>query len=639
SHQTVPAPPLPQCLPGLQCPLAQLSPRQRRKISRKWHQAASAAGSTVLSAEPTACLLVANAGLHNGIGESNLVSLGLPGLIRVIQPAGQSHCFLLFHDAASAEEAAAGLQLHQLADSMPAGSVLYVFFADPELAVKQVQSSDPNEVATTNLADSSALPPGLSLTLDAVSLAEEAELLALVDAELDSGDRDVAIADGRLRNRRVVHWGHEFLYGRNRLAPLPDRPLPPACATVADRLTPAWLPRPDQLTANVYEPGGGIAAHVDSHAAFGDSILSVSLGSGCAFRLTRPGRPTICLALPPRSALLLTGEARLVWRHEIPARQVDLVASASSSGGCDLVKRGRRVSLTFRQARQSKQPCRCGFGDVCDEDRGVDGASSLSPAESQPTQQQQALDPASLEREFVHSVYDSIADHFSDTRHSRWPRVAAFLADLPPGCLLLDIGCGNGKNMLARRDLLAIGCDRSVALCTVCASRSLPVFQADALQLPLRNAVFDAAVCIAVLHHLSTRERRLAAIKELARVSRPNAPILIYVWAMEQRRNGKASAYLKKPEESDDAGQRGEQLVRDARTGLGVHRPGSEFKSADMLVPWRSRSDERLRFYHLFVEGELDQLCTDSGLFQLIEAYYDNGNWCVRLLRNDAPVS
>ena len=32
-----------------------------------------------------------------------------------------------------------------------------------------------------------------------------------------------------------------------------------------------------------------------------------------------------------------------------------------------------------------------------------------------------------LERQLVHSVYEEIAGHFSDTRHKPWPRVAAFI--------------------------------------------------------------------------------------------------------------------------------------------------------------------------------------------------------------------
>ena len=57
-----------------------------------------------------------------------------------------------------------------------------------------------------------------------------------------------------------------------------------------------------------------------------------------------------------------------------------------------------------------------------------------------------------LERQLVHSVYEEIAGHFSDTRHKPWPRVAQFIQSLPPDELLLDLGCGNGKMAPACRE-------------------------------------------------------------------------------------------------------------------------------------------------------------------------------------------
>ena len=42
-------------------------------------------------------------------------------------------------------------------------------------------------------------------------------------------------------------------------------------------------------------------------------------------------------------------------------------------------------------------------------------------------------------------VYDTIASHFSGTRHSQWPRVREFIECQPAGSILADIGCGNGK--------------------------------------------------------------------------------------------------------------------------------------------------------------------------------------------------
>ena len=50
---------------------------------------------------------------------------------------------------------------------------------------------------------------------------------------------------------------------------------------------------------------------------------------------------------------------------------------------------------------------------------------------------------------FYLQVYDTIASHFSGTRHTQWPKVAEFLSTIPVGSLMADIGCGNGKYLSA----------------------------------------------------------------------------------------------------------------------------------------------------------------------------------------------
>merc|ERR1719195_2316494 len=57
---------------------------------------------------------------------------------------------------------------------------------------------------------------------------------------------------------------------------------------------------------------------------------------------------------------------------------------------------------------------------------------------------------------------------------------------------------------------------------------------ADLVHAPYRSGIFDAAICIAVLHHLSTRERRIEIIRECLRVLRVGGRLLLYAWAEEQ---------------------------------------------------------------------------------------------------------
>ncbi|GAB2291208.1 hypothetical protein Dimus_025467 [Dionaea muscipula] len=139
-----------------------------------------------------------------------------------------------------------------------------------------------------------------------------------------------------------------------------------------------------------------------------------------------------------------------------------------------------------------------------------------------------------IEKTYVHRVYNAIAPHFSSTRFAKWPKVAAFLGSLPVGSLVLDAGCGNGKYLGLNPQCFFIGCDISSPLVGICADRGHEVVVADAVNLPYRTGFGDAAISIAVLHHLSTENRRRRAIEELVRVVKKGGLVLITVWAVEQ---------------------------------------------------------------------------------------------------------
>lgn len=63
----------------------------------------------------------------------------------------------------------------------------------------------------------------------------------------------------------------------------------------------------------------------------------------------------------------------------------------------------------------------------------------------------------------------------------------------------------------------------------------LQVLLCDNLSLPFRDDSFDAVLSVAVVHHFATTERRVGALRELARVLRIGGRLIITVWAMKQR--------------------------------------------------------------------------------------------------------
>ena len=100
----------------------------------------------------------------------------------------------------------------------------------------------------------------------------------------------------------------------------------------------------DQVIVNEYLPGQGISSHIDCEPCFKDTIVSLSLGSGCVMNFINKFDKTkkIPVWLAPRSLVVLSGKARYEWLHGIAARKSDEWDGKTH-------KRQRRVSLTFRK--------------------------------------------------------------------------------------------------------------------------------------------------------------------------------------------------------------------------------------------------------------------------------------------------
>ncbi|XP_071478397.1 tRNA (carboxymethyluridine(34)-5-O)-methyltransferase ALKBH8-like [Diadema antillarum] len=513
-----------------------LSGKQREKLSkseRKLAKKQAKARHTLLKHEglqtsphPTRNILVANGGLGNGIEREEILLLfGSVGPVDdVVMLREKPYCFVKYGNTSHAIAAMQKLHGHQLRRGLgPDNVVLYLSFVE----------SVPSDKESNN-----SLPPGLVIIPDFVDEDLEQKLLDSIVWESNEENEKQS-----LKHRRVQHHGYEFNYATNNVdteRPLPDG-MPALYSRVIDRIMETGHVKVglDQLTINQYQPGQGIPPHVDTHSAFEDSIVSLSLNSQVVMDFGHPDGCHIPVVLPRRSLLVMTGEARYMWTHGITPKKTDVVPDPSSPGKLTLQHRGQRTSFTFRAVRG--KPCKCNYPRQCDSQRDPTKPAISAPKVLHPKTEE---DAARLEADQVHTVYDSIAEHFSGTRYKPWPRVVEFLDRLQPGSIVLDVGCGNGKYLGVNRHLCMIGCDRSNQLIGICRGRSLEGFVCDSLSLPVRDRSVDACICIAVIHHLSTMSRRIQAVKEISRVLRSGGQALVTVWAMEQEHNEEKSKYI-----------------------------------------------------------------------------------------------
>lgn len=229
-----------------------------------------------------------------------------------------------------------------------------------------------------------------------------------------------------------------------------------------------------------------------------------------------------------------------------------------------------------------------------------------------------------MEKQHVYEVYEKIAPHFSHTRYKPWPSVAAHLNSLPDGSLVADIGCGNGKYLGVNPRIQMVGTDRSFNLIGICRERSknFQTFVADSLKLPLRSASFDSLISIAVIHHFSTDSLRVQALNEMHRILKPGGTMLIYVWAYEQENKKFATQDVFVPWHLHDTYE-GEESKKNVQ---------SKPEESEFIETGIKDKDKQAtvyhRYYHVFMEGELEALITSNfeGRLAIIQRSYNHAN-------------
>ncbi|KAH9394500.1 hypothetical protein TYRP_004552 [Tyrophagus putrescentiae] len=147
-----------------------------------------------------------------------------------------------------------------------------------------------------------------------------------------------------------------------------------------------------------------------------------------------------------------------------------------------------------------------------------------------------------LEQAYVHDVYAAIAlTGDSPTPPAVHAQVKQFMEEqFEPGSLLLDVGCSDGKYLNLNPDIVVLGLEhcaewfsRGGETCKsspkTTGSNPNHLAVGDVMYLPFRDELFDGVLCCSVLHHLSTTERRLNALKEIARVMKIGGKVMLTV--------------------------------------------------------------------------------------------------------------
>lgn len=208
------------------------------------------------------------------------------------------------------------------------------------------------------------------------------------------------------------------------------------------------------------------------------------------------------------------------------------------------------------------------------------------------------------EQKHVREVYDNIASHFSATRTRVWNFVKVFL-DSKTECMKgIDIGCGNGKNMLYNPQLNILGIDACQGFVDICKMQDLCATYGDIIDIPCQSNVYDYAYSIAVFHHLSTDDNRIKSMNEIIRILKPGGHGIISVWSVENQQN--------------------EKKVRN-------------FVPGDNYVKWTRKLDNKVfeRYYHVYNYEMIDKFIRSfENKIESIKIYNEQGNWVVEFSKN-----
>lgn len=224
------------------------------------------------------------------------------------------------------------------------------------------------------------------------------------------------------------------------------------------------------------------------------------------------------------------------------------------------------------------------------------------------------MDLTPFEKDNVLDVYQKIHHEFSQTRNrqSEWYHVRRFLEFCHQDHIkkqekahhihMLDAGCGNGRNMILSKKIWSgfrpYGIDFCENFVNEVQYKGYPCIHSSILNMPFPEQTFDVVISIAVIHHLSTMERRVQAIEECFRVLKPGGHFYYTLWSTPPKKD--VSAVF-----------------------------------GDNLVPWKSQNGtgpiyQRYYYIYTYVSAmyELTQIQCPFILKRMTE---ENGNICITL--------
>ena len=180
-------------------------------------------------------------------------------------------------------------------------------------------------------------------------------------------------------------------------------------------------------------------------------------------------------------------------------------------------------------------------------------------------------------------VWNKIAPKWQEFRQKPHPDIGEFVRQQKG--LILDVGCGNGRNMIKGKKYVGFDFAENQL---IQAKKKAEKENIDAVfviasadKIPFKDNTFDAVVVGNVIHTMESNSRK-ESVKEIKRVMKSGAKAIISVWNKNQPR------FFMKPKES--------------------------------YIPWKIGEKKYMRYYYLFGLEELKKFLEKNG-FKVLEIF------------------
>ena len=159
----------------------------------------------------------------------------------------------------------------------------------------------------------------------------------------------------------------------------------------------------------------------------------------------------------------------------------------------------------------------------------------------------------------------------------------------------LDLGCGNGRFSELFEDEDYVGVDVSEELMRLAKEKypNREFVSINATNLPFPDNSFDKVFCLAVIHHIPSKQMRQAFLAEAKRVLKPGGLLILTAWYL-----------LDKPKTWREL----------AKMALLKIAGRNKMDLGDILVPFKDSKGKVLaeRYVHVFSVREMNQLVQSS---------------------------